>query len=117
MEVQQTKADGLGPEAIAPILRELEAGLRAIYGPRLREVILFGSYARGEAKPDSDIDVAVVLDDYDGVFQETMRTGDLADRLSLDNTTVVSLLYIREADLRNAGEPVLRNIHREGVAL
>ncbi|MFP4248886.1 MAG: nucleotidyltransferase domain-containing protein, partial [Armatimonadota bacterium] len=45
-------------------LRELKRELEALYGDRLRGVYLFGSHARGEAGPDSDVDVAVVLDDY-----------------------------------------------------
>ena len=36
--------------------------LDARFGPRLLEVLLFGSKARSEARPDSDIDVAVILD-------------------------------------------------------
>jgi predicted nucleotidyltransferase len=108
---------GLGPEAIAPILAELKAGLQAIYGERLRGVILFGSYARGEAQPDSDIDVAVVLEDYRSVFEETMRTGALTDRLSLDNATLVTLLYVNRADYLDPWQPVHLDVRLEGVSL
>ena len=70
----------LGPEVIAPILRELKVGLQAIYGARLRELILFGSYARGEAKPDSDIDVAVSgILDAQTFFRLCARAQDLSD--------------------------------------
>ena len=51
----------LGRKDIEGILHELKAGLRDLYGDRLVSVILYGSYARGEATEDSDIDVAVVL--------------------------------------------------------
>jgi len=68
---------GLGKKDIQPILDELKVGLKRIYGTRLKQVILFGSFARGEAEPDSDIDVAVVLDDYESPFQETERLGEL----------------------------------------
>ena len=54
----------LSPRWLATLLQELRAALVAIYGSRLREVILFGSYARGEAAADSDVDVAFVLDDF-----------------------------------------------------
>jgi len=43
------------------ILREFRQGLEDIYGARLVRVVLFGSQARDEAEPDSDIDVMVVL--------------------------------------------------------
>ena len=36
-------------------------GCRAHFGPRLRHTFLFGSKARGDDRPDSDIDILVVL--------------------------------------------------------
>ena len=43
-------------------LAEYSRRLRARFGSRVRLVRLFGSWARGEARPDSDVDVAVVID-------------------------------------------------------
>lgn len=112
----ETKA-GLGREAIAPILEDLKAGLQELYGPKLRRLILFGSYARGEAEPDSDIDVAVVLDDYESDFDEVRRTGELAASISLDNDTVISLLHLQEGELDDPWEPVHFRILGEGVSV
>jgi uncharacterized protein len=53
-------------EVTHPILRRLRIELEQLYGPRLERIILFGSRARGDARLDSDWDVAVVLRDYDG---------------------------------------------------
>jgi predicted nucleotidyltransferase len=39
----------------------LKAGLAEIYGDRLAGLVLYGSQARGDAREDSDVDVAVVL--------------------------------------------------------
>jgi predicted nucleotidyltransferase len=44
-----------------PVLRRFRAALAEIYGDQLERVILFGSRARGDARPDSDYDVAVFL--------------------------------------------------------
>lgn len=93
----------------------LRAGLGKLYGPKLRRLILFGSYARGEAEPDSDIDVAVVLDDYESDFAEIMRSDEVAWPLSLANDTVICLLHLREAELEDPWQPVHFNILREGV--
>ena len=112
----ETKA-GLGKEAVAPILEELKAGLGKLYGPSLRRLILFGSYARGEAESGSDIDVAVVLDDYGSDFAEVRRTGALVASISLEENTVVCLLHLREGKLEDPWEPVHLNILREGVAV
>ena len=43
-------------------LSELKDGLAALYSARLKGLYLFGSYARGEARPESDLDVLIVLD-------------------------------------------------------
>jgi predicted nucleotidyltransferase len=46
-----------------PILKDFRDALVKLYGPALDRVVLFGSRARGDAKPDSDYDVAVFLKD------------------------------------------------------
>jgi uncharacterized protein len=44
-----------------PVLRRFRTELEAIYGDRLERVVVFGSPARGEARPNSDYDVAVFI--------------------------------------------------------
>jgi len=106
---------GLGKADIRPILDELKAGLQAIYGPRLRQVLLFGSYARGEAEDGSDIDVAIVLDDVASVAEERDRTGDLSYALSLDNDLVIQTTFLRRRDVEEPWGPFHANVSREGV--
>ncbi|NLT50355.1 MAG: nucleotidyltransferase domain-containing protein [Ignavibacteria bacterium] len=38
-----------------------------------KAIVLFGSYARGTAKANSDIDIAVILDDFTGDFLEVSK--------------------------------------------
>ena len=45
-----------------PVLARVRAALNQIYGDRIKRVVLFGSRAWGDARPDSDYDVAVFLD-------------------------------------------------------
>jgi hypothetical protein len=48
---------------IDPILTRFRAALDETYGPRLERVMLYGSRTRGDAREDSDYDVAVFLRD------------------------------------------------------
>ncbi len=60
--------DGVAPAPASSLDRQRVAravarDLRGIYGERLRDVLLFGSWARGDAHPESDVDLLVVLDE------------------------------------------------------
>ena len=99
------------------ILVALKRGLRKLYGPRLKGLVLYGSYARGEATPDSDIDVAVVLDDYEDVWTEIHRYGSLVQRLCLRFNVLIALLVVGEAEWSSRRSPILINIRQEGVSL
>lgn len=67
--------------------------LRSTYGDRVRQAMLFGSKARGEATADSDIDVAVIVAD------ETWEVRDEICKFSAD----VSLQYDVLLDARVIG--------------
>ena len=47
---------------IGPILKEFKEQIAELYGQRLKKVVLYGSYARGQANDEhTDIDLVVVL--------------------------------------------------------
>jgi predicted nucleotidyltransferase len=46
---------------VSKILKHSRADLESIYGRRMANMILFGSLARGDAAPGSDVDVLLVL--------------------------------------------------------
>ncbi|MGC9319530.1 MAG: nucleotidyltransferase domain-containing protein [Armatimonadota bacterium] len=96
-------------------LRQLRARLEDLYGERLKGLYLFGSRARGDAEPDSDVDVAVVLDDSDSVYREIRRMSEIGARTSLDLDLHVSPIPVREGDWREGTSVFLRNVAREGV--
>jgi len=68
------------------LLNELKQGLELIYGDQLQGVYLFGSYARGEQDSESDLDILIILDDFERYSTEVKRTGELVSNLSLNNT-------------------------------
>jgi predicted nucleotidyltransferase len=60
-------------------LDDFVAAVRSHYGARLVDVLVFGSRARGDARADSDVDLAIILEDGDWVFwDEKMLLSDLA---------------------------------------
>ena len=101
--------------AVQDILRELKRGLQLIYGNQLRGVYLFGSYARGDAERESDIDVLIVLRDFERYALEVDRTAELAADLSLKHGVTVSLVFLRERDWMQGDSPFLSNVRDEAV--
>ena len=66
---------------------------------------------------DSDIDVAIVLDDFDSVGAEINRWSEIRTDLSLRYERVIALIPIRAAEWRERRRPLLLNLRREGVAV
>jgi len=87
---------------IKPVLDHLHDKLKALYGERFRGLYIFGSYARPDAgielPENSDLDVALILSDFNNAYEEIKRFGDITYDLSLEHGLVISLVPIREAD-------------------
>jgi predicted nucleotidyltransferase len=99
------------------ILTKLRAQLKNYYGDRLQQLILFGSQARGDAQPDSDIDVLVILKGDVNAGEEIEKTSYFIADLCLETDTVISCIFMAKDQFRNRSSPLLRNIHREGITL
>jgi uncharacterized protein len=99
----------------APLAR-IAAGLRALYGDRLVDAILYGSRARGEARPESDYDVLVVLGHHDGAGAEARRLGALATRLLDEERVVVNFHAVPVSGLA-ARTAFMAEIRRDGLRL
>lgn len=102
---------------IRDILIELKEALQKRYGTKLKSIMLFGSYARGEQKDGSDIDIAIILEDFSHACIEIEHTGDIVSSLSLKFDTLISLVPIKEQDWHKRKTTLISNIKRDGVAL
>ena len=49
------------PKSVNALLKHYTDDLRRLYGKHLKAVILYGSYARGDFGPDSDIEIMVLV--------------------------------------------------------
>lgn len=106
------------PDEIQKILRELKQGLRKIYGEKLKAVILFGSYARGDAHPpDSDIDVMVVLKGEFDYWAMNKLVSEFVADLSLKYDVVISRQFSSDEEYIASAFPLFVNVRREGVAI
>jgi uncharacterized protein len=99
------------------ILRELKKELLTIYGDRLKRLILYGSYARGEAWGGSDIDVAVLLDGKVSPGREIDRMLDVITDINLKYNMLISVYPVSEASLQTIRSPLLLNVQREGISI
>ncbi|MBI5093894.1 MAG: nucleotidyltransferase domain-containing protein [Candidatus Hydrogenedentes bacterium] len=83
----------------------------------MEKLVLFGSYARGEAEPDSDIDVMVALRDPVDVHEEILRSEHIVAALSLEFDTVLSCAFVSTSRFDAEQSPLLINVRHEGVAI
>lgn len=97
------------------ILDDLHLRLSHLYGERLVQLVLYGSQARGDATPDSDVDVLVVLAGQMNLSDEIEKTGEIITDLCLRYGTMVMCLFMSEARFRKDDTPVLVNIRQEGM--
>ena len=104
-------------EQLQTILGELRSRLEALYDGQLIQLVLYGSQARGDATPDSDIDVLAVLGGPVDPGVEITRTGPLTASLSLQHNVVISCAFIAAERFHNERSPFLINVRREGVLI
>lgn len=97
---------------------DLVNGLREIFEDSIRQIILYGSVARGENQADSDIDIAIVLEkSIDNNAKD--RFIAWATELDLKYDRVFSIVDIEKEKLDKWGNvlPFYKNVLKEGVVL
>jgi predicted nucleotidyltransferase len=104
-----------GREEIQPLLRELKGALEDLYGERLAKLVLYGSFARGDATDASDIDVLVVLRGEVEKMREIDQLVDHTYPMLLKHGELISAHPVSERAYRERRTPFLMNVRREGV--
>jgi predicted nucleotidyltransferase len=89
------------------IARRLAAAIRDVYGPRLRGVYLFGSRARGDHRPESDVDVVIVLDQVIDYGSDLRASSAVTSDLSLESGLTITRLIVPERSWVARDRPIV----------
>jgi uncharacterized protein len=106
----------MAANAVDAILNRFRAALDEAYGARIERVVLFGSRARGDARPDSDYDVAVFLKDLDNFGQEAGRIAEIETDILFDTGAVINAMPFKAGSYRER-TGFMGELRREGVDL
>lgn len=82
MNPERADATRFLPPDLRELLGRLDEGLEALYGERYRGLVLYGSYARGEADEGSDVDLLLLLDGEVNPTREILRSENVKWPLS-----------------------------------
>jgi predicted nucleotidyltransferase len=99
-----------------PVLSRFRQELGETYGSKLERVVLFGSRARGDARADSDYDIAVFLHEPDSFGEETARLAMIGTDILCDTGAVINALpFHAGAYQKRTG--FMAEVRRDGVDL
>ena len=101
------------PDGFLPALRRR---LDALYGDRLVRAVLFGSYARGEATEESDVDVLVVLRGEVDSWEEGKPLSEIEVDLMFEYGRVLSVVVVDEF-IWDRQWAFIQNVQEDGVPL
>ncbi len=99
------------------ISSEVKGKLFELYKDKLKEIILYGSYARGEEREDSDIDLAIIIKGNIRPFKEIDRIIDQIYDIELKYNLLFSIHPISEGNYKLQNIPFLINVKEEGILI
>ena len=104
--------------SVQMILNKYVNELEKIYGTYLKSVILYGSYARGDFNEDSDIDIAIIIEEMQNP-EVRNKFIEWNSEMDMKYNRVFSIVDIEKANMDKWGDilPFYKNIKKEGVVL
>ena len=99
------------------LLKEIRACLAEAYGDRLRGVVLYGSQARGDAGPKSDIDILVLLDGPVTSWKDIKTCSDAIYPLMLEIGCTIDAMPVNIHDYKKVNAPLYLDAQREGITV
>jgi predicted nucleotidyltransferase len=102
-------------QRIKLLINRIKEHLIKMYGGKIKKVILYGSFVRGEATRDSDIDILVLIDQPLNPFEVRESLSDLLFDILLDEGELISVIAIPEEFFENYNSPFMLNVKKEGL--
>ena len=99
------------------LLNEVRSRLETAFHARLRGIVLYGSEARGTARPDSDIDLLVLLGGPVDFGRDLETAIDALYTLSVAIGRRISAVPVDAQEYQSVECPLYQAAHREGVAV
>jgi uncharacterized protein len=98
-----------------PVIKKFSADIRALYGDSLERVVLYGSRARGDARPDSDYDIAVFLKDLRSRWKEGIRIAKIQLAILDDTGETVNAMSFPAGSWNDQTSPLMYEIRKDGL--
>jgi len=99
-----------------PVLVRFRQALHEVYGYKVERVVLFGSRARGDARSDSDYDIAVFLSNPDSFSDEAARLAGIEADILEDTGVVIHALPFHAGAYRER-TGLMSELRRDGIDL
>ena len=105
------------PAHVRAAIADAKARLEALYGDRLDHVVLYGSRARGDARPDSDVDLLVVLRGAYEPYVEIKRMTQFYFDLLFRYDVSFSMQPYSTDEVADTSNPFMESVSEDALAL
>lgn len=104
-------------KVIYEIIADFKKRACDFYGMRLHSLVLYGSYARGDFREGSDIDILVVLDNIESEMNEIGNLTEIKADLILEYERYLSTNPVSREKFENSNFSFYQNVKQEGILL
>ena len=116
-ETETTLEANVSGMQLTDVLAELRREVASLLGDRFEAAYLFGSRARAEQRPDSDVDILIVVRGAFDYADMIRRTSVLVSKLSLKHDLVISRAFVSQDRFEREQSPFLLNVRREAICV